>query len=110
MDVFAALSDPTRRNIIELLATEGKLTSTDISRKFQITPPAISQHLKVLREANLVGMEKQAQKRIYQINQDAIIKLEEWTRRMTQRWHEPFRALDEILKIEKEKLIKGRNK
>ncbi len=106
MDMFAALSDPTRRNIIEILASEGKLSATAISTKFKVTAPAISQHLKILRDSNLVQMEKQAQKRIYRINQDSILELERWVRMMTQRWNERFMALDEILKIEKAKIKK----
>lgn len=104
MDMFVALSDPTRRNIIELLSAEGKLTSTAISRKFKVTPPAISQHLKVLRESNLVDMEKQAQKHIYTINTDSLQEIEIWTRKMQGRWSERFMALEEILSAEKAKL------
>jgi DNA-binding transcriptional ArsR family regulator len=72
---------------------------------FYVSASAISQHLKVLREANLVEMEKQAQKRIYQINPDAIYEIEEWVKKMTELWNQRFDALDEVLKIEKEKLL-----
>jgi DNA-binding transcriptional ArsR family regulator len=51
MDMFQALGDKSRRSIIELLSKKGQLTSTDISNQFHISAPAISQHLKVLREA-----------------------------------------------------------
>ena len=63
MDMFVALSDPTRRNILELLATRGELSATAIYEQFPVSPQAVSQHLKVLREAHLVEMEKRAQKR-----------------------------------------------
>ncbi len=53
MDMFVALSDPTRRAILELLASRGELTATDIYEQFSVSPQAISQHLKVLREAKL---------------------------------------------------------
>ena len=49
MDKFAALADPTRRQIIEILAREGELPAAEISRHFKISPQAISQHLKTLR-------------------------------------------------------------
>ena len=78
MDIFYALSDPTRRKILELLASQGELSATQIYASFQISPPAISQHLKVLREANLVKMDKRAQQRIYQINPEAVHELEDW--------------------------------
>ena len=63
MDTFGALADPNRRSIIELLAVRGELPASEISSKFNITPAAISQHLKILREAELVTMEKRAQQR-----------------------------------------------
>ncbi len=61
MDMFVALADPTRRNILELLANSGELPATAIYQNFPMRPQAVSQHLKVLREANLVEMEKRAQ-------------------------------------------------
>ena len=51
MDAFEALADPTRRRIIEMLA-ERELAAGDIARRFDMTPPAVSQHLKILRNAN----------------------------------------------------------
>ncbi|MCR4324755.1 MAG: metalloregulator ArsR/SmtB family transcription factor [Candidatus Curtissbacteria bacterium] len=101
MDVFTALAEPTRRNIIEMLAANGQLSATDISDRFHTSPPAISQHLKVLREANLVEMEKRAQQRIYKINPASLKQLEEWARRMGTMWEERFRRLDKILAEEK---------
>ena len=100
MDVFAALADPTRRSIIELLARYGNLAATEISLKFQVSPSAISQHLKVLREARLVKMEKRAQKRIYQINPESVQELEEWARQLTELWNQRFEALDNLLEEE----------
>ena len=104
MDVFNALADPTRRKIIELLARSGQLSATEIYAQFQVSPPAISQHLKVLREAKLVLVEKRAQQRIYRINPDAMLELEDWARRLTQLWNERFDALDQVLESEKKKL------
>lgn len=103
MDIFSALAEPTRRNIIEMLARKGQLSASDIYDKFDVTPPAISQHLKVLREAKLVYVEKRAQQRLYKINPDTILQVEEWVKKMTQRWSERFDALDALLKIHKRK-------
>jgi DNA-binding transcriptional ArsR family regulator len=105
MDIYSALADPNRRNIIELLASKGKLSATDISDKFKITPPAISQHLKVLREAKLVTMEKRAQQRIYQINTLKIKEIEKWIKKLTEASDARFTMLDRLL--EREKLKKG---
>lgn len=106
MDIFTALAEPTRRNIVEMLARDGELSSSDISSHFDISAPAISQHLKVLREADIVRVEKKAQQRIYQLNKNKIKEIEEWARKMLELWNERFDALDEFLKTEKEKLIK----
>src|SRR4051794_10985349 len=97
MDKFHALADPTRRQIIEMLANQGELSATEIYDKFDISHPAISQHLKVLREADLVQVEKRAQQRIYRINSDAIFEVETWVRQMAQLWEQRFDALDKVL-------------
>ena len=104
MDKFHALADPTRRMILELLARSGELSATEISAHFQVTPQAISQHLKVLREAELVQVEKRAQQRIYQVNPVTMLELEDWARKLTQLWNQRFDALDEVLESEKRKL------
>jgi len=103
MDKFTALADPTRRNIIEMLAIHGQLCATEISDKFQVSPSAISQHLKVLREANLVRMEKRAQQRLYRINPEPLLELEVWVSRMRELWDERFDALDKVLQEEMKK-------
>ncbi len=105
MDVFSALAEPTRRHIIEMLASQGRLSASEISDRFPVSAPAISQHLKVLREAKLVRVEKRAQQRIYQINPDAMLEMEQWARKMRELWDERFDALDRVLEAEKQKAI-----
>lgn len=101
MNGFSALSDPTRRSIVEMLAASGQLSAGEISRRFDCSPPAISQHLKVLREAELVRMEKQAQQRIYSLNPQGVDEMWEWLNQMRRYWSERFDALEELLKTEK---------
>ncbi len=103
MDVFSALADPIRRRILELLAKNGPLSASQVCEKFPVSPQAISQHLKALREARLVQMEKQAQKRLYRINPAAMLELEDWAGRLSQLWKQRFDALDEVLQAEKKK-------
>ena len=105
--LFYALAEPTRRDIIELLASNGQLSATDISNNFAVSAPAISQHLKVLREANFVRVEKRAQQRIYRINPEAMSEIEGWVQEMTRQWNARFNVLDKILEAEKRKLKKG---
>ncbi len=104
MDMFSALADPNRRHIIELLAQNGQLSSTAISAKFSVSAPAISQHLKVLREAKLVKMEKRAQTHLYQINPEKIEELEVWVQKLGRMWDARFERLDRVLAAEKRKL------
>ena len=106
MDMFVALSDPTRRAILEILASSGELSATAIYEHFSVSPQAISQHLKVLREVHLVVMEKRAQKHVYSLNQETLSQFEAWVQQTRQRWEERFSALDTVLEREKQKNVK----
>lgn len=103
MDKFAALADPTRRKIVELLARAGRMPASEISEHFPISPQAISQHLKILREAKLVQVEKKAQQRIYRVNPAAVRELEDWAGRITSMWNRRFDALEHLVEAEKRK-------
>jgi DNA-binding transcriptional ArsR family regulator len=103
MDMFYALAEPTRREIIEMLANRGQLSATEIYDRFPVSHPAISQHLKVLRDAKLVRVEQRAQQRLYQINPETMLELEGWAKQMAELWNERFDALDNLLKAEKRK-------
>ena len=108
MDMFDALSDPTRRTILEMLAIRGELSATDIYEQFSVSPQAISQHLKILREANLVVMEKKAQKHLYSLNPQMLSQFEAWVQHMRLRWEESFETLDNVLEAEKAKQAKSK--
>ena len=97
MDRFQALADPTRRKIIESLAKYGQLSATEISDQFPISPQAISQHLKILREAKWVQVEKRAQQRIYRIDPEATVEMEAWARQLRLLWNQRFDALEEVV-------------
>jgi DNA-binding transcriptional ArsR family regulator len=86
-----------------MLAANGQLSATEIYDQFPASRPAISQHLKVLREAKLVKVEKRAQQRIYRINPEAMLEVEAWARRLAQIWQQRFDALDALLKAEQQK-------
>ena len=87
-----------------MLARDGQLSATEISDRFSVSPQAISQHLKVLREARLVQVEKRAQQRIYQVNPEAMLELEAWAGQLRQLWEQRFDALDRVLEMEKKRL------
>ena len=103
MDAFHALAEPTPRQMVEMLAREGALTAGDIQARFSVSAPAISQHLKVLREADLVQVEKRAQQRIYRVNPESMLELEEWAKRVRELWTGRFDALDALLRVEQSK-------
>lgn len=95
--LFYALSEPTRREIVEMLAREGELSASAIAGRFKVSAPAISQHLKVLRAAELVTVQKQAQKRIYHINSQQLSVIEDWVEQMKTLWNERYNRLDTVL-------------
>jgi DNA-binding transcriptional ArsR family regulator len=103
MNTFSALAEPNRLKIVEMLAKKGEMSATDISKKFKISPPAVSQHLKVLRVAKLVDMEKRAQQRIYKINKSAINELDQWINELKKQWDQRFLRLEKVLEREKRK-------
>jgi DNA-binding transcriptional ArsR family regulator len=101
MDAFYALAEPKRRRIVEILANRGQVSSTEISKKFDVTAQAISQHLKVLLNAKLVVMRKQAQRHVYQINLASILEIEEWVKKLESNLNESLDKLDLALQAEK---------
>ena len=107
MDRFAALAEPNRRRMIEIIAAGREVAVSDISDQFEISAPAVSQHLKVLREAELVKMEKRAQQRIYSLNPQGVDEVWEWLSQMRQFWNERFDALDALL-LREHKRPKGK--
>jgi DNA-binding transcriptional ArsR family regulator len=82
---FAALADPTRRKIVEMLATR-ELRAGEIAKRFDMTAPAVSQHLKLLREAGLVHVRRDAQRRIYALNPPGLAELDAWLARFRRFW------------------------
>jgi DNA-binding transcriptional ArsR family regulator len=85
MNGLAALADPTRRQIVEMLG-RGELASGEIAETFDISAPAISQHLKVLREAKLVDVRIEAQRRVYSLNPAGLAEIEAWINQVRRFW------------------------
>ncbi len=109
MDAFHALAEPRRRHILEMLAAEGELPASAICSRFRISHPAISQHLKVLRESGLVAVERRAQMRIYRMNPEKVHELEDWAQRTLGQWNRRFEAMDEVLEEEKRRKTGGKH-
>lgn len=110
MDMFSALADPTRRTILEDLSRYGMLSATDIYNKFPFSHPAISQHLKVLRDVDLVVVEKQKQQRLYRVNPHTISEFDRWIKKLEVSWEARFDRLEKTLQKERKTLIKAKKK
>jgi DNA-binding transcriptional ArsR family regulator len=100
MDAFHALAEPRRRRVVEILARRGKLSASQICREFDVTPQAISQHLRVLREANVLQMEKRAQRRLYALNPQSMDQIQAWATQMARLWIGRLNRLENALREE----------
>ena len=96
MDVYGAIADPTRREIIAMLA-RGEKTAGEIAAKFDIAGPSVSRHLKVLRESGVVSFRTEAQSRIYTLEARRLQEAERWMRRQIDLLHQRFDALEDHL-------------
>jgi DNA-binding transcriptional ArsR family regulator len=77
MEVFDAIAQPTRREILRLLA-DGELSAGAVASRFAVTQPAISQHLKVLREAGLVEERRDGTRRLYRVRREGLTDLHDF--------------------------------
>jgi DNA-binding transcriptional ArsR family regulator len=96
---FAALADPTRRRIVEMLA-RGPLAAGEIAGRFTVSASAVSQHLKVLRSAKLVRSHVAAQQRIYELDTDGLAELEGWLDGLGPLWQKRLEALERERRLE----------
>jgi DNA-binding transcriptional ArsR family regulator len=104
MLALTALADPTRRQIVEMLAG-GERTAGDIARQFEVSGPAISQHLKVLKEARLVRVRADAQRRIYALDAAGIDEIDQWLATLRRFWSDRLDALGRALKQDEGDLL-----
>jgi DNA-binding transcriptional ArsR family regulator len=98
-NVFHAISDPTRRALIDLLADREQPVN-NLCGKFEMSQPAISQHLKVLRTAGLVDERRDGRQRIYRLNPGPLKEIADWVNRYEQFWEKKLDALAVFLEKE----------
>ena len=96
MHVFEVLSDPTRRHIVELLAA-GERTAGDLGCEFEISQPAVSRHLRVLRENGLVSSRPRAQQRLYKLEARRLEDIDRWLGRYRAFWNARLDDLGDVL-------------
>lgn len=99
MQSLAAIADPTRRRIVELLAARDR-TAGELVEEFDLSAPAISQHLNVLREAGLVVTRAEGQKRVQSLNPAGLDELEAWLERTRRFWSRRLDTLERELRAE----------
>jgi DNA-binding transcriptional ArsR family regulator len=102
MDRFVALADPTRRQIVEMLGA-GERTAGAIGARFPVSPPAISQHLRTLREAQLVRVRIDGQRRFYSLDPEGFAEMEGWFEKMRRFWSGRLDSLERELNKEDKK-------
>jgi DNA-binding transcriptional ArsR family regulator len=93
MQTLAVLADPIRRQIVEMLA-DGERDAGELASAFPVSQPAVSRHLRVLREAGLVRVRPQAQRRVYALNPQPLQELSRWLDRYRGFWSQRLDALD----------------
>lgn len=101
MNSMAALSDPTRRKIVEMLARRER-SAGEIVARFRLSAPAISQHLKVLREARLVRVRVDAQRRIHSLDPAGLEEIDAWLATTRRFWKSRLDALENELRKDHE--------
>ena len=101
-DVFQAIADPTRRDIINLIAYQS-MNLNAIAENFDVSRPAISQHIKVLIECGLVTIKKQGRERFAEASLKPLHEVNDWLEPFRQRMEERFEVLDSVLNELKQK-------
>ncbi|MFI1743207.1 ArsR/SmtB family transcription factor [Thalassobellus sediminis] len=95
-DVFQAIADPVRRDIIDLLS-KSKLTINEVADKFEISRPAISKHLKILDECGIVSFEKKGRERICYINHQNLIPAFLWIDKYNKEWEKRIDSFEDYV-------------
>jgi DNA-binding transcriptional ArsR family regulator len=94
--VFEALADPTRRRILELVAS-GERTAGELAAEFATSRPAVSRHLRVLRDAGLVAWRGEAQRRLYRLDAAPLAEAGAWIERTRDGWAARLDAFEQHL-------------
>ena len=89
---FAVLAEPTRRSILDLLR-DGERPVGDLVERLSLSQPAVSKHLRVLREAGLVDVRADAQRRLYRLRPEPLAEVDEWLAPYRRLWN---RSLDKL--------------
>ncbi|WP_088034737.1 ArsR/SmtB family transcription factor [Evansella clarkii] len=108
-DVFQAIADPTRREVLRLLA-RNELAISEITSHFPISRTAIAKHLHILSEANLVSGKKAGREKIYQLHPEPLTEVKQWLSYYEQFWDNKLSILKHVVENDNEDRFKGRKK
>jgi DNA-binding transcriptional ArsR family regulator len=95
-DVFNAIAEPRRRQLIDLLAG-GERPVSELTRLLGLAQPQVSKHLRVLREVGAVDARDDGRRRLYHLNGPALKPIYDWVKTYERTWSERFEALDAVL-------------
>lgn len=95
-DIFQAIADPTRRAIITLIAMQA-MTPNAIADNFQITRQAVSKHIRILTECELIKQENKGREIYYQLEIDKMKEIDKWLNQFRKIWETKFNQLDQVL-------------
>ena len=101
-DVFNAVAEPRRRQLIDLLAN-GERPVGELARAMAIAQPQVSKHLRVLREVGAVEVREAGRQRLYRLDGRALKPIHDWISDFEQLWSDRFDALDDVLEELKER-------
>ena len=102
VETFAALAEPNRYRIVELLRA-GPRPVNDIGERLRLNQPQVSKHLRILKEAGLVHVQPRAQQRVYELRAQPLRRLHDWLQRYRQLWDARLDGLDEVIETLKTK-------
>ncbi len=96
VDTFAALAEPNRFRIVELLRS-GARPVNEIGERLKLNQPQVSKHLKVLKEAGIVEVQPRAQQRLYELRAEPLRELHGWLEKYREVWDARFAELDDVI-------------
>lgn len=96
-DVFQAIADPTRREIITLLASGESMNLNSIADQFEISRPAISKHIKILEECNLIDIQQEGRERICELKPETLEPVSDWVDKNMKIWNSRLDRLENYL-------------
>jgi DNA-binding transcriptional ArsR family regulator len=97
VDVFEAVAEPHRRVLLDLLAERERAAGELVTSLPALTQPAVSRHLRILREVGLVEVRPDGQRRIYSLRADRLIEIDNWLSRYRRYWRDHLDALEHHL-------------